>query len=80
MAVPSLESVPTKAALLNLGLNDGTYCPQACIDLIKTIDARTALRNYSTADNAPLRTALAQMDGVAPENIYLANGLSLIHI
>ena len=74
MAVPSLESVPGKASLLNLGLNDGTYCPQACIDLIQNIDARTALRNYSTADNAPLRTALAQMDGVAQENIYLANG------
>ena len=74
MAVPSLETIPIKPQLLNLGLNDGTYCPQACIDLIGQIDARTALRNYSTSDNEPLRTALATMDGVAAENIYLANG------
>ena len=67
-------SANSKSSALNLGLNDGTYCPQACIDLLKSLDGRTALRNYSTADNEPLRRALAQMDGVAPENIYLANG------
>jgi len=63
-----------KNTALNLGLNDGTYCPQACVDLLKSFDARTALRNYSTANNQGLRNALAQMDGVAAENIYLANG------
>ena len=63
-----------KKTALNLGLNDGTYCPQACVDLLKTFDSRTALRNYATADNEPLRHALAQMDGVTAENIYLANG------
>lgn len=63
-----------KKPSLNLGLNDGTYCPQACVDLLKTFDSRTALRNYATADNEALRHALAQMDGVTAENIYLANG------
>ena len=74
MSVAPLETIPSKSPLLNLGLNDGTYCPQACIDVIRQVDARTALRNYATSDNAPLRSALAEMDGVAAENIYLANG------
>jgi len=75
MSLVELESIASsKQSPLNLGLNDGTYCPQACIDLLLQNNTRTALRNYSTADNEPLRRALAKMDGVAPENIYLANG------
>ncbi len=36
-------------AILNLGLNDGTYMPQACVELLKSFDSRTSLRNYTTA-------------------------------
>jgi len=60
--------------ILNLGLNDGTYCPQACIDLLKRYDNRTALRNYTTPENEPLLDVIAELDGVKPENIYLSNG------
>lgn len=75
MSFVKMDSTPQpQNTALNLGLNDGTYCPQACVDLLKSMDGRTALRNYSTADNEALRHALAQMDGVAAENIYLANG------
>jgi len=61
-------------AILNLGLNDGTYCPQSCIDLLKRFDSRTALRNYTTPENEPLLDVIAKNDGVGRENIYLSNG------
>ena len=47
-------------AVLNLGLNDGTYMPQACLDVLKSYSSRTDLRNYTTADNDPLREAIAE--------------------
>ena len=60
--------------LLNLGLNDGTYCPASCIEVLKRFDTRTSLRNYTSPENDPLREAIAAKDGVSPDNIYLANG------
>ncbi len=60
--------------LLNLGLNDGTYCPQAVLDVLKSFDARTSLRNYTSPENDPLREAIARKDGVTPDHLYLANG------
>ena len=59
---------------LNLGLNDGTYAPQRCIDVLRRYSERTDLRNYSTPDNAPLREAIAESDQVAPDNVFLHNG------
>jgi histidinol-phosphate aminotransferase len=59
---------------LNLGLNDGTYAPQRCLDVLRRYTERTDFRNYSTADNAPLREAIARVDQVAPENVFLHNG------
>jgi histidinol-phosphate aminotransferase len=59
---------------LDLGLNDGTYAPQRCLDVFRRYTQRTDLRNYSTADNAPLREAIAESDGVAAENVFLHNG------
>ena len=59
---------------LNLGLNDGTYAPQRCLDVLRRYTERTDFRNYSTPDNAPLREAIARVDGVAPENVFLHNG------
>ena len=44
---------------LNLGLNDGTYVPQRCLEVLRRYTERTDFRNYSTADNAPLREAIA---------------------
>ncbi len=60
--------------LLNLGLNDGTYCPQSCIDLLRRFDSRTSLRSYTTPENDPLLDVIAEKDGVGRENIYLSNG------
>lgn len=59
---------------LNLGLNDGTYAPQRCLDVLRRYNERTDFRNYSTSDNAPLREAIARIDQVAPENVFLHNG------
>ncbi len=59
---------------LNLGLNDGTYAPQKCLDVFRRFSQRTDLRNYSTPDNAPLREAIARVDQVAPENVFLHCG------
>jgi histidinol-phosphate aminotransferase len=59
---------------MNLGLNDGTYCAQACVDVMKRFDKRTSLRNYTDGANQRVLNALAEHDGVGPENIYLANG------
>ncbi len=59
---------------LNLGLNDGTYMPQACLDLLQRLTERTALRNYTSAGNDDLRQVIARVDGVKPENIFLHNG------
>ena len=60
--------------VLNLGLNDGTRCPQACIDVLRSFQERTSLRNYTESDNRPLLETIAKVDGVRPEHIYLANG------
>ena len=61
-------------AVLNLGLNDGTYMPQACLDVLKSYSSRTDLRNYTTADNDPLREAIAEKDGVRPDQVFLRSG------
>jgi len=59
---------------INLGLNDGTICPQSCIDVMQQHTGRTSLRHYTTADNEPLLDVICKVDGVKPENIYLAHG------
>ena len=60
--------------VLNLGLNDGTRCPQSCIDVLREFNERTSLRNYSESDNRQLLDVIAEIDGVSTEHIYLANG------
>lgn len=59
---------------LNLGLNDGTYAPQAAIDALRSFDSRTSLRNYTTSENDPLRETIARIDGVRAEHVFLRNG------
>jgi histidinol-phosphate aminotransferase len=72
-----LDRAPAPVAVslpLDLGLNDGTYAPQRCLDVLRRYTQRTDLRNYSTADNLPLREAIAKADGVGAENVFLHNG------
>lgn len=68
------KSPPGVQLPLNLGLNDGTYAPQKSLDVLRRFTERTDLRNYSTPDNAPLREAIAKVDQVAPENVFLHCG------
>jgi histidinol-phosphate aminotransferase len=59
---------------LNLGLNDGTYAPLRCLEVLRRYTERTDFRNYGAADNRPLLEAIARIDGVAPDNVFLHNG------
>lgn len=60
---------------LNLGLNDGTHASEAAMEVLREFAKdRTGLRNYSTADNDPLREAIGRVDGVTPRHIYLQCG------
>lgn len=59
---------------LNLGLNDGTYMPEACVRVLAQHCHRAALRNYPTAGNDALRRAIARTDGVTPDHILLHHG------
>jgi len=66
---------PAGATLpINLGLNDGTYCPQAVADTMVRLATRTGLRNYTEGSNLRLRQAIAEKDGVHPDNVFLHNG------
>jgi histidinol-phosphate aminotransferase len=66
---------PEGASLpINLGLNDGTYCPQSVADTMVRLASRTGLRNYSEGSNLRLRQAIAEKDGVHPDNVFLHNG------
>jgi len=73
--MPAPTTPPDGVTLpLNLGLNDGTYMAESCVEVMKANCHRLALRNYTTGDNSPLRAAIAELDGVAPENVFLRNG------
>ena len=73
--MPNEQDVNVELNLpINLGLNDGTICPKACIDVMQRHKSITSLRNYTTSLNNPVLDTISQIDGVAPDNIYLANG------
>lgn len=73
--VEPLEELGLEVKLpLNLGLNDGTYMAEACVGVLRKSLHRAALRNYPSAGNDELKRAIARVDGVAPENIFLHNG------
>lgn len=73
---PPAEVAPGVRVPLNLGLNDGCYSPAACAQVLARYQAegRLAFRWYTTADNDPLRAVIARLDGVQPDNVFLANG------
>jgi histidinol-phosphate aminotransferase len=64
----------TQQGPLNLGLNDGTYMPHSCIQVLQQFAHTTGLRNYSTAENQPLRDVIAEVDRVSPKHVFLHNG------
>jgi histidinol-phosphate aminotransferase len=59
---------------INLGLNDGIYCPEKCIDLMKTHTEKTSLRHYSTPGNDLMVEAIAKENGIPKENIFVTWG------
>ena len=80
MEQPAPRSTDARANLqavepyLNLGLNDGTYMPEACTQVLRDFAHTLGLRNYSTSDNRPLCDAIARVDGCKAENVFLHNG------
>lgn len=74
MAEENLDALGEVNLPMNLGLNDGTICPQSCIDVMQEHTTRVSLRHYTTPDNDPLREVIAANDGVNMDNIYIANG------
>ena len=71
--MPDRSTAPEGVTLpLNLGLNDGTYAPSACLEVMRRYTERTDFRNYGTPDNDPLREAIASM------GIYILMGLVLV--
>ncbi len=60
--------------LINLGLNDGIYCPEKCIDLLKTFNERTSLRHYSTPANDLMVEAIAEENNIPKENVFVTWG------
>lgn len=73
--MPNEQDVNVELNLpINLGLNDGTICPKSCIDVMQRHNSITSLRNYTTSLNNPVLDTISQLDGVTPDNIYLANG------
>ncbi len=72
LSAPIIEHSSDKP--LNLGLNDGTYMPQACVEVLRRLDSRTALRNFPSEDNSRLLDALARQNDVTPDHIFLHHG------
>lgn len=56
------------------GLNEGTYCSQKCIEVLKSFDKTSSLRCYSHQDNKPLLEAISSIYRIPVENIFLDNG------
>lgn len=73
--VEPLEEAGLEVKLpLNLGLNDGTYMAESCVAVLRRACHRAALRNYPSAGNDDLKRAIARLDGVGMEHIFLHNG------
>ena len=68
------NKLTTGQPYLNLGLNDGTYMPEACIEVLRRLSHRTGLRHYTTPGNNKLRDVISRVDGVTPDHIFLHNG------
>jgi histidinol-phosphate aminotransferase len=62
--------------LLNMGLNEGSYCSNRCIEILQAKSGITSLRRYPASDNLDLKKSIAKEcgEGVKPENIFLHNG------
>ncbi|HVH44941.1 MAG TPA: histidinol-phosphate transaminase, partial [Labilithrix sp.] len=59
---------------LDFGLNEGTHMPNACVEVLRGLGDRLALRRYGSPDNAMLRAAIAKADGVTPGHVFIREG------
>jgi histidinol-phosphate aminotransferase len=66
-------------APLNFGLNEGTFMPLACVELLRGLTGdRLALRRYGSPDNAMLRAAIARSVGVSAPHVFVREGSGAI--
>lgn len=66
--------LPLPDRILDLGLNEGIWCPDACQDVMRHYTGREALRAYSSPDNDDLLDAIAESDRVDRDCILLGQG------
>ena len=59
---------------IDLSINQGTHCSPRAIDVLRTYDDNTSLREYTDPENSDLLEALARYNQVRVENIYIDNG------
>jgi histidinol-phosphate aminotransferase len=59
---------------INLRLNNGCYCPEACRAVLADFSGDFRLALYADEHNERLVTALAELHGVAKQSIVLSNG------
>lgn len=64
----------TKEKPLNLGLNDGVWMPQACVDHLRGLTTRTALRHYPSETNKHLLEAISRANNVGVDHVFVQNG------
>jgi histidinol-phosphate aminotransferase len=61
-------------ATLNLALNEGIWCPEACAEVMARFTGREALRGYSSANNDDLLEAISEADNVPRDCILIGQG------
>lgn len=59
---------------IDLSINQGTHCSPKAIDVLRTYEDNTSLREYTDPENRDLLEALARYNQVRVENIYIDNG------
>ncbi len=59
---------------IDLSINQGTHCSKKAVEVLRTYDNNTSLREYTDPENRDLLETLARINQVRVENIYVDNG------
>ena len=58
----------------DLSINQGTHCSPKAIEVLRTYQDNTSLREYTDPENRELLETLARHNGVRAEHVYVDNG------
>lgn len=59
---------------IDLSINQGTHCSPKAIDVLRTYEDNSSLREYTDPENRELLETLARVNDVRVENVYIDNG------